>query len=556
MSVHARFQRLTVVISGFLVASGLLAANGLRSSSISAKEFYAALWHTDQLRALTVTEPIDLGNPMFGSRAGRSGQRTIRFKDVILEGITATGAEVVSNLVFENTRIGFIEAQNVEWRGRVIIREAELRGEGMFHSNVFHSSIQVENSNFLGDASFAKSIFRDSSDFLGCTFQGDARFPAAEFDRPAHFNDTVFQSNVQFDSAVFKDDASFLDMTVKDRASFLNVLFRSDAEFRFSQMNVARFGAASLSTRPSLVQAGLTVFNGLADFRNVNIGHAFFDFVDFKQAAALVNSHFGPGGASFRNANLEGPVANFEGVESAGPMVFSGAYLPTIRFHWDEIGSAVLANREREASTGRDIRIPILEHLMRRLDDLGRPDESQRLFYHLSTLRNWDTVQNKRRAPEDKFLAVAEWIFWGLPTDYGTKFGRILAVSLSSWLIFTVPFWLRSGSVVRVPSSRAGRGAAQEELSETWLYEPLRKLPAGAEANRNRVRAALSFCFILMFKTRSAGARYYEAGNRGNGLRCYMFAVWFIGGVYVALLGLTFVNTSPSLSRIIGKLAF
>jgi hypothetical protein len=65
-----------------------------------------------------------------------------------------------------------------------------------------------------------------------------------------------------------------------------------------------------------------------------------------------------------------------------------------------------------------------------------------------------------------------------------------------------------------------------------------------------RLRLALSFSFALMFKTPSRGIRYFELDRQTPrcGFHYYLLAVWLIGAIYMALLGLTLANTSPALS--------
>jgi hypothetical protein len=66
--------------------------------------------------------------------------------------------------------------------------------------------------------------------------------------------------------------------------------------------------------------------------------------------------------------------------------------MPTLRFHWDEISRPVLASGERPETRGQDVRIPVLEQLMRRLEELGRSEESQKVYYHLSELKRREAL--------------------------------------------------------------------------------------------------------------------------------------------------------------------
>jgi hypothetical protein len=66
------------------------------------------------------------------------------------------------------------------------------------------------------------------------------------------------------------------------------------------------------------------------------------------------------------------------------------------------------------------------------------------------------------------------------------------------------------------------------------------------------------FSFALLFKTPLRGIRYFEFDRRTPryGFHYYLFAVWVIGAIYMALLGLTLANTSPTLNKLIGKVIF
>jgi uncharacterized protein YjbI with pentapeptide repeats len=347
---------------------------------MSAREVYTALLDGDEIRNVTITDPIDLTNGAVRSRSGGAERRTIVFDRVDFErGLEATEGEVAANLRFHEARFLFITAKNVKWQGRVTFEGGEIQGWALFDHNTFDTVAQFNGVTFRGGTSFPGTMFLGDADFLQCTFAGDgtAGFSKVHFLGPARFNESEFQGLAKFESAVFKEDASFVRIHARGLASFQNVMFQRDDEFRFAHIHDARFGDPSR----------LTVFYGLTDFRGAEIGHAHFDFVDFRQTASFVNARFGPGGASFRHANFSGPLANFEGMASQGPVVLMGAYMPTLRFHWDEIGKPVLASGEALDTRGNDVRIPVLDQLYRRLEELGRSEESQKVYYHLAALR-------------------------------------------------------------------------------------------------------------------------------------------------------------------------
>jgi hypothetical protein len=174
--------------------------------------------------------------------------------------------------------------------------------------------------------------------------------------------------------------------------------------------------------------------------------------------------------------------------------------MPTLRFHWDEIGKPVLATGEGPNTRGHDARIPVLEQLLRRLEDLGRSAESQKVYYHLSELRTWEALARSDIPLTDKVLVLGEWALWGFPTGYGTKLGRMLAVSLASWLIFALPFLLRRGALIRVGLSAPNGGQGLTEGLPHWSYEPVYgdELPAGAYSPMTFLeRLGWHGCFLL-----------------------------------------------------------
>ena len=81
------------------------------------------------------------------------------------------------------------------------------------------------------------------------------------------------------------------------------------------------------------------------------------------------------GGPSFDR--LSPPVGRRELHGPGFPRVLTGAYMPTLRFHWDEIGGPVLASEEDLEARGHDDRMPVLAQFLRRLEDLGMAEESQ-----------------------------------------------------------------------------------------------------------------------------------------------------------------------------------
>jgi hypothetical protein len=203
-----------------------------------------------------------------------------------------------------------------------------------------------------------------------------------------------------------------------------------------------------------------------------------------------------------------------------------------------------------------------LEQLWRRLEELGRGEESLKAYYYLANLRRQETLARGDVPPMDKALVWGEWVLWGLPTGYGTRFGRILIVALVSWPICALAFLLKCTALRVEPAEPSGsRGLPGGE--PLWLHEPVYgELPAGRADPPvpffKRLRVALSFTFMLLFKIRLRGIRYFEPNRLTKSVyfRVYLFVVWMLGALYLALLGVTLATTSPALSKLIGQIAF
>ena len=210
-------------------------------NSMSAQEVYAALRERDDLRNVTLTEPLDLTHKALRARPGSAAKRTIVFDQVdFAHGLEAKeGDEVVPHLVFREAAVQSIEAQNVNWRGTVTFEGGEIHGWAAFDHNTFDSAVQFKVVQFHGGVNFRGTVFRHQVDFLQCDFVGGetAGFSNVHFLAPAHFNDSAFKGLAKFAAAVFEGDASFVGIRASQGAAFHNVMFLKDAEFRFATID-------------------------------------------------------------------------------------------------------------------------------------------------------------------------------------------------------------------------------------------------------------------------------------------------------------------------------
>ncbi len=451
---------------------------GEQDVTLSAEEAYDRLRQTGELEGVRVTGHFDLGRlgpvapepPSLGE---------YRIRDVAFDGpVELVGQGLASSLRIERARFGAavrlqqcdlqgFTARESVWAGGLIVEGCEFRGVARLDGNDFQNDVRFHLSRFSRRPSFADSVFRGRTEFLECAFGSEdlptraTSFSDVVFEGPALFNNSVFHTRAKFQSAVFGGDASFLNVTMDAGASFRNVHFNGDAEFRFCRISSADFGDRS----------NLTLFAKRADFRGCEMGQAVFDYAEFRGEVSFVNARFGAGGASFRDANLGDDLTDFEGVSSEGPLVLAGTYLPALRLHWRDIRAPVLA-------AGPDSRV--LAALHARLDDLGDSDGALEVSYQLSRKKFEEDVALPLPSPttapstfldaaSQRLIAYGEWWFWGWPTGYGTKLGRILLLTLACWLAAALPVARAGHLIVRIPADLLG----DKKDPPARIYEPV-----------------------------------------------------------------------------------
>ncbi len=561
--------RLIRVVPLALLVPGIVFAGG-QDVILSAEEAYDRLRRTGELEGVRVTDrfdlgrlgPVDLEPPSPGE---------YRIRDVAFDGpVELVGQGLGSALRIERARfgaavrlqhcdlLGFTARESV-WADGLIVAGCEFGGVARFDGNDFQDEVRFHLSRFSRRPSFADSVFRGRTEFLECAFgTGDlptraTSFSDVVFEGPALFNNSVFHTRAKFQSAVFAGDASFLNVIMAAGASFRNVHFKEDAEFRFCHISSADFGDRS----------NLTLFAKRADFRGCEIEQAVFDYAEFRGEVSFVNARFGAGGASFRDANLGDDLADFAGVTSEGPLVFSGSYLPALRFHWRDIRAPVLA-------AGPDSRV--LAALHARLEDLGDSGGALEVSYQLSRKKFEEEVALPLPSPatvpstfldaaSQRLIAYGEWWFWGWPTGYGTKLGRVLLLTLACWLASALPVARARRLIARVSADAPGEPGDKKD-TPARIYEPvpiedLRQPPGFPTSLRGRLNLALQFTFRVLFKVGPRGARFVaqqpaRAGERH--WRAYFAVLWYLGSLLLLLITLTLANTSPMIEKLIGAL--
>ena len=353
----------------------------------------------------------------------------------------------------------------------------------------------------------------------------------------ARFDDSTAKERAVFQATVFEGDVSFIDFRA-DRVDYLNTLFKGDAEFRYCVLESARFSS----------REHMSVFYGLADFRGCEMESASFAFVEARGPVSFVKARFGEGGLSLANASFAGPLTNLDGLTSEGPLDLSDAYLPTLRFRWSDIDEAVLA-----AGPGAGV----IEELSGRLERLGRNREALAMEYDLAKLTGREISQDSSRDILERAAARLEWLLWGWPTGYGTELGRIVLITVASWLLLSLPLLVRQGLIANT-FVRRSKGERKSEKSSRYTPSYWYELPPGScspLALRHRLGAAWAYTFGLMFKLGAKDLSYVELEHRPgkHGFERYFLFLWIFGSVLLALMALTLSNSSPVFNKILGE---
>ncbi len=546
----------------------LLAASGpaLCENRLSAAQAIERLLRTGALADVTVTEPLDLAR-----LAGGQGQPTppaegFRLSRVVFAGdltlesgklsvpLRIAHARLTEALILRQCELAALALTDSDLEGPVEIEDCRFVGPSPFTGNRFHAAARFHLVEFRRRPSFSDSVFSGPAELLECAFATReppakaASFTDVVFAGPVSFNGSVFHSQARFQSVLFKQDAAFLNVRMPAGAVFRSCHFEGDAELRFCRIARADFGNRD----------NLTHFARRADFRGCEIASAGFDYAELRGETSFASARFGPGGASFRFANLGGPSADFSGARCDGPLDFANAELPNLRLDWRELKDAILKARP-DART--------LAALQSRASALGDNEARLDIGDHLARQRFAEALAEPLPSPAAQPLAFvdalgrrlahyAEWVFWGWPTGYGTKMGRILVLALLVWIAVSLPLAWVPGLLARVGPERA------LSADSPPIYEPLRLDPA-APAPRSpatrlaRILDALRFGFRLLFKVGAGDMRFVSAEPRSRCTRAWrhwFFGLWNLGSGLLLLLTLTLANTSPVVEKLIGSL--
>lgn len=554
---------LASLISGATPAAG--------DSTMTAEQAYDTLRQTGELIGVTITGSFDFDR-LGAHTPDKPSPHAYLIRDVEFEQPVSVGPGLHASLRIKASRFKQrVSMQQCElqrftvsqsrFEGDLVVEGCIFNGLNRFDRNDFQADVRFHLVGFQQRPSFKGSVFHGRTEFLECQFAIDDKanratsFSNVVFEGPAIFNNSIFHTRVKFQSTLFERDASFLNVRMDSGATFRNVHFRGDAEFRSCRISLADFGNWE----------NLTLFAKRADFRGCKIETAVFDYTEFRGETNFVNVAFGDGGATFRNAYLGNKIADFNGMSfnKKGSLVLTGVPLTTLRFHWREIGEAVLA-----AKPGSKV----LAALQARLESLGQADEALDVSYHLSRKKFTETTAKALPSPMKDasgfidavgrdLVAYGEWLLWGWPSGYGTKLGRVLLLTLACWLIAALPISIIPGVVARVCYDPEAKREEKTEKSRR-VYDPLtpedlEREPWFPKTFPGRFSLALEFTFRLMFKVGSNDVRYVVKRllpARKSPWKVYFALLWYLGSGLLLLTMLTLANTSPMINKLVGEL--
>ena len=561
-------RNIIVALLALLLSGATQAAGGPR---MTAEQAYDTLRQTGELRGVTITTPFDFDR-LEDHAPGQPSPDAYLIRDVEFEQPVSVGPKLHADVRIESSyfkqRVSMrhcelqrFTASQSRWEGDFVVEECRFNGLNRFERNDFQADVRFHLVRFQQRPGFKGTVFHGRAEFLECQFAIDSKanratsFSDVVFEGPAIFNNSIFHTRVKFLSTLFQQDASFLNVRMDGGASFRNVHFRGDAEFRLCRISLADFGDWE----------NLTLFSKRADFRGCTIEKAVFDYTEFRGETNFVNVAFGDGGATFRNAYLGNKIADFNGVsfKKKAPLVLTGAPLTNLRFHWREIGEAVLAAKPDSK---------VLAALQARFESLGQREDALDVSYHLSRSKFTGKIARGLPSPMESFsgfidavglrlAAYGEWLLWGWPSGYGTKLGRVLLLTLACWLIAAFPVALTPGVVARVcydpQEKREGKTEKNRRLYDPLTPEDLELEPWFPKTFPGRFFLALKFIFRLMFKVGPDDARYVVTrflSARRSLWKIYFAFLWSLGSGLLVLLMLTLANTSPMINKLIGEL--
>jgi hypothetical protein len=234
---------------------------------------------------------------------------------------------------------------------------------------------------------------------------------------------------------------------------------------------------------------------------------------------------------------LRGDRSDFGGLSVAGRLDLDGAHVPNLHFRWHEIATPLMRAQPTSA---------VLRPLHARLEQLKFDDDARDAWAELSDRRVDEMLKRGDVPATERARVRLERALWGWPTAYGTRLGRIAALSLAAWLCLSLPIvlWprLRIGALRRFPDDAWPR---HRPVPKTSLIH-------GAGEWWSSWIRRLAYSFGLMFAVPGFRLRPMEPVSQV--LVAYFLVVRGVGAVLLALLVLTLANVSPVFQAILGKI--
>lgn len=502
---------------------------------LTAAEARARIAASGHLEDVMLVEPFDLSTLRLGAGKG-DGLRIerVRFRG----GLVMSGDPPALDLHFVDCTVD----PDITWNGKrwsrgLWFEGSTLNGRLFIKDSEFLSGVRFHYTTILRKLLITRSHFHEEAEFLNGSFGKEGKTSASSltytvFSGPVRFRESVFPSGARFDFSRFEKEADFSRISIDGSASFQGVYFGGEAGFQKCVLGKAEF---STENHPAM-------FLGPVDFRQCQMQQAKFDYAEFKGLVSFVGARI-EDELSFAHATFTDALTNLDQIRVGGQLILKGSYAPALQLRWSELENAILRSEPRS---------DVLEELKHRLQGLGRGEEVLNLEYHLCRSRFSERKSNSGISPVERIWFWIEEIVWGWPTGCGTRPGRILLIALMAWLALALPFMWGKLRLVNLP-----KGALERPLYEPVLGSELIPDCRLVEGWPSRVVAGASFTFTLMFKVGRSRLRYLEdSGEQPRSLFApYLFALWTMGSVLLALLGLTLANSHPALRSLFGQIA-
>jgi len=505
---------------------------------LTAAEARARIAASGHLEDVMLVEPFDLSTLRLGAGKG-DGLRIERVR--FMGGLVMSGDPPALDLHFVDCTVD----PDITWKGKRWTRSlwfegSTLNGRLFIEDSEFLSGVRFHYTTILRKLLVTRSHFHEEAEFLNGAFgkggkTSESSLTYSVFSGPARFRESQFLSGARFDFSRFEKEADFSYTRMDRDATFEGVYFGGEAGFRECVLAKAAF---STKKNPAL-------FQGPVDFRECRMREAMFDYAEFKGPVSFVGARI-EDKLSFAHATFTDALTNLDQVRvygKCGKLILEGAYAPALQLRWSELENAILRSEPRS---------DVLEELKHRLQGLGRGEEVLNLEYHLCRSRFSERKSNSGISPVERIWFWIEEIVWGWPTGCGTRPGRILLIALTAWLALALPFMWGKPRLVNLP-----KGALARPLYEPVLGSELTPDCRLVEGWPGRVVAGASFTFTLMFKVGRSRLRFLEAEHEQPHalFTQYLFALWAMGSVLLALLGLTLANSHPALRSLFGQIA-